>query len=357
MTRTSWGSVLLAWLLMAMAMAMAGVATAATPSRIVSSQIVSRSLAESSIGTSPNRKINVYLPAGYDESQGRFPVIYFLSGFFEDETAPFTTHGAKAVLDAAIASGAIGKVIVVTADFTTPVGGSWYVNSSATGNWEDFMVRDLVPFIDAGYRTLAERDSRGIVGDRMGGYGALRLGMRHPDVFAAVYALHPIGIGPGVQPMSSRPNWALLQRARSLEDLESDGFSQIFTSIYQAHLPNPARPPLYFDPPARREGDRLVIDPALTERLANNFFLDRQVGRYAANLRRLNGLKFDWARNDTVTDHIVSLQAFTHTLDEFGLPYEAEEYRGGWGDRHWGADGRMVSDVLPFFRSRLAFAR
>ena len=75
----------------------------------------------------------------------------------------------------------------------TPVGYSWSVNSSVTGNWEDFVVKELVPDIDANFRTLANRDSRGIAGDRMGGYGAIRFGMRHPDVFGSVYALHPVG--------------------------------------------------------------------------------------------------------------------------------------------------------------------
>ncbi|AHE53068.1 alpha/beta hydrolase [Sphingomonas sanxanigenens] len=337
-------------------MSLCGSAMAAAPSRVEAAQLASRSFAGSRIGISPTRRINIYLPAGYDGGTQRLPVLYFLSNFFEDETAPFAAHDAKALLDTAIADGVIGPVILVTADFTTPLGGGWYVNSAATGNWEDFMVRELVPFIDARYRTLAGRDARGIAGDRMGGHGAIRFGMRHPDVFGAVYALHPIGAGPGVQTMSSRPDWTLLQTARTIDDLKAHGYAQIFASIYQAHLPNPARAPLFFDPPARREGERLLIDPALTERLAASFFLDRQVGRYAANLRRLNGLKLDWGRNDPVTDHIVSLQVFTHLLDEFGVPYEAEEYHGGWGDRTWGPTGRIVTDMLPFFRTHLRVA-
>jgi hypothetical protein len=248
-----------------------------------------------------------------------------------------------------------GGVIFVTADFTTPAGGSWFVNSSATGNWEDFMVRELVPFIDANYRTLARPEARGIAGDRMGGYGAIRFGMRHPDVFGSVYALHPIGIGPGLQPMFSRPNWQLLAGARSMDELRADGFSQIFTSIFQAHLPAPERAPLFFDPPARRVGSELEVDAALTQRLQDSFFLDRQVGRYADNLKRLRGLKFDWGRGDTNPDHIVSLEAFARTLDEYRVPYEAEEYRGGWGERHWTRQGRVQTDMLPFFATHLSF--
>jgi len=327
----------------------------AAAGELIQTQVQSASLAGNKIGLSPVRGVQVYLPAGYADEGRRFPVIYFLSYFFEDETAPFANYGAKDVFDAAIAQGIIGDVIVVTADFTTPAGASWFVNSPVTGNWEDFMVRELVPHIDANYRRIARSDARGVAGDRLGGYGAIRFGMRHPEVFGAVYGLHPIGIGPGMQPMHSRPDWELLASAQSLDDLQVHGFSQIFTSIFQAHLPDPDRPPLFFTAPARRAGERLEIDAAVTQRLIDSFALNRQVGAYADNLKRLRGLKFDWGRGDPNPDHIVSLEAFTRTLDEYGVPYEAEAYRGGFGDRNWGRDGRVFNEMLPFFQQHLVF--
>ena len=257
------------------------------------------------------------------------------------------------MLDAAIRDRVIPPLILVSADYGTPMGGSWFVNSPVTGNWEDFVVREVVPHIDTKYRTLPRAESRGIAGDRMGGYGAIRFGMTHPEVFGSVYALHPIGTGTGLQTMLSRPNWEVLAGAKTVDDLKGDGFSLIFTSIFQAHLPNPARAPLFFDPPARRVDGQLVIDPAVTERLHDNFLLARLVPRHATNLRKLRGLKFDWARGDANQDHIYSNQAFTHVLDEFGVPYEAEEYRGGWGERHWTPDGRATTDMLPFFAQHL----
>ncbi len=189
----------------------------------------------------------------------------------------------------------------------------------------------------------------------MGGHGAIAFGMRHPDVFGAVYALHPVGTGLGLQTMASRPNWDLLQGARSLDDLKADPFSQLFTAIYQAHLPNPAKPPLYADLPARKVDGKLVIDAALTEKLQDGFLLDRSVGRYADNLKTLRGFKFDWSRGDPNADHVVSNQAFSRLLTEYGVPHEAEEYVGGWGDRTWGETGRVCTDLLPFFAETLVF--
>jgi S-formylglutathione hydrolase FrmB len=324
-------------------------------SQLVTREIRSASLANVKIGTNPVRKLVVYLPAGYDSSTTRYPVIYYLPSPVEDYRADFDHRGAQALFDRAIAAGVIGKFILVAPDMTTPLGSSWYVNSPVTGNWDDFTVKELVPYIDANFRTIPGRDSRGIAGDRMGGYGAIHLAMRHPDVFGSVYALHPVGTGSGILLMYSRPNWDHLAAAKSISDLNGDVFSMIFLSIFQAHLPNPNNPPLYVDLPAHKNGNQLVFDTALTERLHENFFLERQIPQYADNLKSLSGFKFDWGREDTNQDHVYSNQAFTHKLNEFGIPHEAEEYEGQWGEHNWGDDGRVNTEVLPFFARHLVF--
>lgn len=329
-------------------------AAAPAQSRLVTTQIRSASFTGSKIGISPDRKVSVYLPAGYANGSRRFPVIYYLGYFFEDHTAPFANNDAKALFDKAIEEELIDDVIVVSADFSTPVGSSWYVNSPVTGNWEDFMVRELVPHIDANYRTLATRESRGLLGDGTGGFGAIRFAMLYPSLFGSVYAMQPFGTGPSIQPTHSRPDFELLARAKSMDDLE--GFSRIFTSIYQAFLPNAERAPLYFDPPARREDGRIVVDASVTARFHERFALMGLLHSHADNLKLLRGFKFDWGRQDPNADHIEGAQIFSNRLAEFGVPHEAEEHSGGFRDRHWGVDGRVHTDVLPFFAKHLAFA-
>lgn len=347
------------WVVAAMLFGLAGPLCAVTePSVTPGSQllirvIAAKSLAQTRIGTDPNRSLLVYLPAGYDRSSQRYPVIYYLPNALDGFRADFDEHDAQALFDRAMAAGVVGKVIIVTPDLNTPIGCSWYVNSPVTGHWEDFVLTELVPYVDANFRTLASRDSRGILGDRMGGYGAIRFGMRHPEVFGSVYALHPVGTGTGVQTMHSRPDWERLARAQSLNDLRGDVFSNIFLSIYQAAVPNPDRPPLYVDLAAHRVNGQLVVDSAQTGRLLRNFPLEAAIADYAENLKSLRGLKLDWGRSDVNHDHVYANQAFTHKLDEFGIPHEAEEYRGGWGDRVWGEDGRVYTDALPFFRQHL----
>jgi hypothetical protein len=268
---------------------------------------------------------------------------------------PFEKDHAQGVFDKAIAAGKIGGFILVAVDMATPFGCSWYVNSPVTGNWEDFVVRELVPYVDSNFRTLASRDSRGIAGDFMGGYGAIRFGMTHPDVFGSVYALHPVGTGSGIYTMYSRPDWEKLAKMRSTDELPKEIWANIFLSIFQASVPDVTKPPLYVDLQARKDGDNLVIDSEVTERLRDNFLLETMIGKYADNLKTLRGFKFDWARNDGNQDHVYSNQAFTHKLNEFGIVHEAEEYNGVWGSGNWGLDGRVATEVLPFFERHLVF--
>ncbi len=326
-------------------------------SRVVAREIRSTNFVGSKIGVSPVCKMAIYLPAGYDSSAQRYPVIYFFPSPFDTSfRAIFDQKDAEGVFDRAIASGAIRKFILVTVDMTTPLGSSWYVNSPATGNWEDFIVRELVPYMDGNFRTLPTRNSRGIAGDFMGGYGAIRFGMKYPNVFGSVYALHPVGSGSGVKVLASLPNWELMEKAKTLDDVKKDVYSTIFTSIFEAHLPNPNNPPLYIDFPAHRVAGQLGIDAKVMDRLRNNFFLESMVGQYAENLKSLRALKFDWSRNDPNWDHVYSNQAFTHKLNEYGIKHEAEEYNGpSTGDVNWSAAGRVTTDLLPFYDKYLAY--
>jgi hypothetical protein len=351
----TFGYVSLVCCLFAAMLSNATTAVAQSQSRLVDAELNSRALAHNKIGISPTRKVTIYLPERYGDTARRFPVIYFLHNLFDDNRSIFSKSDAKSDFDRAIKDGIIPDVIVVSADFSTPMGGSFYSNSSVTGNWEDFLADELVSYVDANYRTIAGSASRGVAGDRMGGYGAIRIAMLRPGVFGSVYALHPVGTGNGLQTMYSRPVWDLLANAKSMDDIKNDFLSMIFTAIFQAHLPNPEKAPLFVDLPVQKVGNQLVVDSRLTERLQNSFFLERMLPQYAENLKTLRGFKMDWGRGDLNQDHVYANQAFTHKMDEFGIPHEAEEYHGGWGDKHWGDHGRVLTDVLPFFAERLEF--
>lgn len=137
------------------------------------------------------RDLAVYLPPGYEEqSDERFPVVYCLTGFtgrgkmLLNDNA-FSPNFAER-MDRLIADGTIRPMIAVMPDCFTYYGGSQYINSSATGKYEDYLTAEIVPFIDENFRTAAERDSRAVMGKSSGGYGALIMGMRHSDIFGLV---------------------------------------------------------------------------------------------------------------------------------------------------------------------------
>lgn len=326
-------------------------------SQILVREYRSESIAHNKIGVDPIRKMLVYLPADYDESSPqRYPVIYFLPNPFEESYRyDFDHRDAQGLFDRAIAEGVINKFILVVVDMNTPLGSSWFANSSVTGNWDDFMIRELVPYIDANFKTLPSRDSRGIAGIFIGGYGAIRFGMRHPDVFGTVYAMHPVGTGTGVGISMTIPKWDILTNAKLIEDVKKDGGTRIFTTMFQAHLPDPDKPPLFIDLLARQENNKLMIDAELMDRFRNNFYLETMIPRYADNLKSLRGFKFDWTRNDANFDHVYANQAFTRKLNEFGVNHAAEEYTGSFDESNWGTEGRIYAEALPFFEKHLIF--
>jgi enterochelin esterase family protein len=136
------------------------------------------------------REVIVYLPPGYEENDHRYPTVYCLTGFSGRgrmllNDAAFTPNMAQRV-DRLIEAKTIRPMIVVMPDCFTHVGGSQYINSTATGRYEDYLTGEIVPFVDENFRTLADRDSRAVMGKSSGGYGALIMGMRHADLFGLV---------------------------------------------------------------------------------------------------------------------------------------------------------------------------
>jgi enterochelin esterase family protein len=138
----------------------------------------------------------VYLPDAAAGPGARLPVVYLLHGFGADRRQWITGAGLPATLDALIDADVVAPFIAVAPD----AGNSWYVDSAArggAGDYETAIVRDLVAAIDARFPTDPRRESRAIAGLSMGGFGALRLGFRHPGTFGAIAALSPGIWAPG----------------------------------------------------------------------------------------------------------------------------------------------------------------
>ena len=162
-----------------------------TGGRVVIETVESAVLVGNPLGDPARRRVTIWLPPSYGVAPARrYPVIYWLVGF--TGTGEMMFHdtpwqpGLAQRLDSLVASEKMGEVIVVAPDCFTRLGGSQYLDSPASGRYETHLVDELVPEIDRRFRTRPERDARGVGGKSSGGFGALVLGMRHPDTFAAV---------------------------------------------------------------------------------------------------------------------------------------------------------------------------
>ncbi len=158
-----------------------------TARRVIVETIASRVLEGNPLGDPSERRVAVYLPAGYDEGSERYPVAFMLTGFGGRGTMLMNEsawdENIQQRLDRLIASGAVTPLVMVMPDCFTRYGGSQYINSEATGRYEDYLIQELVPWADASFRTLATRDRRAVLGKSSGGYGALMLAMRNSQIF------------------------------------------------------------------------------------------------------------------------------------------------------------------------------
>ena len=143
-------------------------------------EITSPALEGNLIGDPATRPFVVYLPPGYETSTKRYPVFYYLHGYTQRVEEPL---GMRTQLDRMIANGETGEMIGVAVDASNRFRGSWYLSSATIGDYETYITRDIVEYVDTHYRTMPERESRGITGYSMGGGGAMHLGLTFPDVF------------------------------------------------------------------------------------------------------------------------------------------------------------------------------
>ncbi|MCX6179182.1 MAG: alpha/beta hydrolase-fold protein [Chlorobiales bacterium] len=182
------------------------------------------------------RRVTVYLPPSYDEKK-RFPVIYLLAGFASKGQSflnySFGRQSVPEMAESLIADGKMQESIIVMPDCMTRYGGSQYVDSAATGNYETYLVDEVVSCIDRTLCTLAERQHRAIAGKSSGGFGALRLAMKHPDLFAAV-ACHSGDMG---FELCYKPNFPAA--ARILEQYQ--GSILDFLTSYEQALKKPQK--------------------------------------------------------------------------------------------------------------------
>jgi len=297
---------------------------------------------------SPDRAVTIYLPPSYAaDQQRRFPVVYLLHGYGGRDNT-FTTRLAALAEsgDKLAAAQGFSEQIVVTPDAFTLHKGSMYSSSPTIGDWERFIAEDLVAFVDAHYRTLPVRLSRGLAGHSMGGYGALRIGMKRPDVFGSLYLMSSccLAANRNPRPDSMAAAEAITTREQAEEAARAPGFGpSVNLASAAAWSPNPGRPPLYLDLPVRNG----QVQPDIVAKWVANSPLEMLESR-VENLKQYYAVAIDIGLQDGL---LASNRQLHDLMTRLHVPHSYEEYEGDHTNR---VRERIERSVLPFFSRNLA---
>jgi enterochelin esterase-like enzyme len=320
------------------------------------------SLDDNLLGEDNEQPVEIYLPPSYASSDLRYPVVYFMPGFSSADDGSNQSFYLDD-LAALLAAGEIEEKILVVPNGANVLGGSFYVNSPVTGNWEDFIVQDVIGYIDANYRTITRAEGRGASGFSMGGFGAFNLAMRYPDLFSAVYILSAglfdeDGLADSMMFDSpNKPRNFLKETQPELQSLDwKDALVRIrkyegalkFTVAYgAAFAPNPAAPPPYFDFPMSLQDGDLERIPKLWKQWEQGFGgWQTKVKQNRENLLRLRGIVIDYAEDDRLAWIPRGSAYLSQVLEANGISNTLLHYPGNHGDR-WGE--RLQRVMLPFF--------
>lgn len=301
----------------------------------------SRILQSNPLGDPSSRQIPIYLPPGYETSAARYPTVYFLAGFGGGGTLLLNESMWGETLpqriDRLTRAGKITPMIVVMADCRTKLGGSQYINSTATGPYEDYLVEELVPWVDANYRTVAERERRVVMGKSSGGYGATVLAMRHSDVFGLVadhsgdkyfefcYRADVPAVVSGLSRYKSSAAEFLREFPHTPESRGRNWFTIVnMLAMASCYSPNP-NSPVGFDLPFDEHTGELR--PEVWQRWLEH----DPVGLAARHADALRSLRLYYLDCGSWDEHHLQLgnRIFSQRLKALDVPHTYEEFDGG----------------------------
>ncbi|MBN1952194.1 MAG: hypothetical protein JW801_13420 [Bacteroidales bacterium] len=291
------------------------------------------SMKNSYIGVDTIQKAKVLLPPYYHLDQNKsYPVLYFIHGYGDSYV---NNYGIFLKAYNLMVEGTIPEMIIVTVNSNCNLGGTFCVNSPITGNWEDHIANEVVRYMDMNYRTLAKKGSRAIAGFSMGGFGALYLGLRHPDKYSVVYAMSP-GVLRDADLNAAYKQW-----------LTEGSFLGAYGAAFSpdTNLPYPhGQIPKFTD----TEADNLIV-----ENWYSGFGdFDDKIADYLSGSQRLKTIALDYGLNDYYFWIPRGCMDLIELFDENSIPYE--EYKWPQGD-HSVNINQVENYLLPFLSEQLEF--
>jgi enterochelin esterase-like enzyme len=313
-------------------------------------KVHSKALEGNLVNDPADRDVTVYLPPSYAaEPNRRYPVVYMLHGFTDNDSQWFGWEqhwiNLHEVIDTALAEGKTKEMIVVMPNAYNRFKGSMYSSSVTIGDWETFVAKELVAYIDTNYRTIPQVQSRGLAGHSMGGYGTIRLGMKFPEVWTAIYIMSPCCME-GFYTATSPEFINSVEAITTIDQLESASFGVIATlASAAAWAPNPKNPPFYLDLP--------FADGEVGQEIAAKFSANRTlyiIDQYIPNLKKLKAIGMDAGLQDRGISS--STKKLHELLESYNIPHWYESYEGDHLNR---IAERIRTKTLPFFSEHLQF--
>jgi len=328
---------------------------AAAQSQIVDLTLHSRALEHNLLGDPADQPVSIALPAAYAQNpERRFPVLYFLHGYIDATTRHQAAELFAGALDRLIAAGQAQPFIMVFPNGINKLGGGFYANSSTTGNWDDYVTRDVVGYVDSHYRTLATPEHRAIAGHSMGGYGALTLAFRHPDVFGYVYAMDPCCTDLIGDTGASNLAWWKIAQMQSTADvpaaLHSGQFFAAADAAMDAALAPDAKSKTLGDAPFVPVNGQLRTDPRVYAEIAmkmpaNMVFAD------LPNIARLHGIYIEYGAQENFSHIVLGAQELSERLSQAGISHTLEVFHGDHANH---IVERISGHLLPWVSGRIA---
>jgi S-formylglutathione hydrolase FrmB len=251
------------------------------------------------------------------------------------------------IADRLVAAGSVREMIVVMPNAFSLHKGSMYSSSVTSGDWETYIARDLVAYIDGHYRTHSGSSEPRLGGRVDGGYGAIRIGMKRPDVFVSLYIISACCLTPQINP---RPEaMAASEAIRTRDQAEEAGRGRGFgpstnLAFAAAWSPNPPNPPLYLDLPIK-DGK---LRPEIVAKWTANAPL-AMIDQYIPSLKAYQAIAMDIGTKDGL---LASNRDLDQAMTRFGVKHIYEEYDGDHTNRR---AERIEKKVLPFFSDTLSF--
>jgi len=295
-------------------------------------------------GDAADRDVFVYLPPSYEtEKSRRYPVVYTLHGYglHAQQWVGFANVSG---MEKGLAARTTKQMILVAPDAFSLYNGSFYSNSKTTGDWETFVAVELVKYIDTHYRTIPNRMSRGLAGHSMGGYGTLRIGMKHPEVFSSLYAMSACCM---LDTAEVTPALTQMEAIKTKEEAQKLSFNQksplARAAAWSADAENP---PLYLDLPVKDGKARPVIQ---AKWMANSLMVMLQ--EYAGNLRKMKAIDLNVGTMDGL---LAQNREMDEALTDAHVPHHFETFEG---DHNGQVPENFEKKVLPFFSAELEFGK